>query len=265
MPITALDSTTTALTASSITASSAAAANTDGSAASFASLLEQETTAVQERPCMAQFMVMTGCDESTASRALYQYENWRDYLSDDATLPDVSTAQLQLQAEVSSGTRVWTGSNYGQRDDFAAPAPYVPDVPGKVVPVFDESTGKATGLGFVSAEGTPLTTAGMTDKETILQHTDGFHIGRAALDTLATQITGDENATFDALDLSDAQATFPDMETWLNKFGITSTYNGYTPTAATSTDTDGTPLTLATGSGLYASAALNSYLFANLP
>jgi len=39
-----------------------------------------------EKPCIAQFMVMTGCDFDTASKALYQYQNWKDYTNSSSTM-----------------------------------------------------------------------------------------------------------------------------------------------------------------------------------
>ena len=68
-----------------------------------------------EKPCIAQFMVMTGCDFKTATKALYQYENWQDYLNDEnRSIPDLSQAQQQLQAERQSGARSMVDGSYGQ-------------------------------------------------------------------------------------------------------------------------------------------------------
>ena len=95
-------------------ASSNSAAGLDSSSASFEKILSNETNTldtssnnpsptIAEKPCIAQFMAMTGCDFSTASKALYQYGNWQDYIKNNATIPDLSNAQAQLSNEVSAG------------------------------------------------------------------------------------------------------------------------------------------------------------------
>ncbi len=244
-----------------------------------------QTPATTEKPCIAQFMVMTGCDFKTASAALYQYENWQDYLKTDTEIPDLSAAQRQLQAERQSGVRPMVGGTYGAREDFTKPEPFVPDVPGKVLPVFDEESGKATGIGFVSAEGEQKTTASLTDEETIYAHTDGFHIGRAALDNFAVMATGQKDAKFADLDLQSLASSFPTMAEWTARNGEDSTWNSYAlidyePANASLTTTSSagksseissdfssmvtTTPTFGEYSSLYASAQLNSLLFADL-
>ncbi|MBQ9452690.1 MAG: hypothetical protein IJU65_05290 [Desulfovibrio sp.] len=246
--------------------------------------IANQASATTEKPCIAQFMVMTGCDFKTASAALYQYENWQDYLKSDTEIPDLSAAQRQLQAERQSGVRSMVGGTYGARDDFAKPEPFVPDVPGKVLPVFDEESGKATGIGFVSAEGEQKTTASLTDEETIYAHTDGFHIGRAALDNFAVMATGQEGAKFADLDLQSLASNFPTMAEWTARNGENSTWNSYAlidyepANASLTTSSAGKSAEISSDfsnmvsttpafgeySSLYASAQLNSLLFADL-
>ena len=179
--------------------------------ASFEKILSNETTTldtssnnpsptIAAKPCIAQFMAMTGCDFSTASKALYQYGNWQDYIKNNATIPDLSNAQAQLSNEVSAGTRSLADGTYGQRNDYVKPDPFTTDTPGKVVPAFDEQ-GKVSGLGLVTNTGEQKTVVSLTDRNTILEATDGFHIGRQALDSFAQKITGDATSTFANLDL----------------------------------------------------------------
>ena len=199
-------------------ASSNSAAGLDSSSASFEKILSNETNTldtssnnpsqtIAEKPCIAQFMVMTGCDFSTASKALYQYGNWQDYIKSDATIPDLSNAQAQLSNEVSAGTRSLADGTYGQRNDYVKPDPFTTDTPGKVVPAFDEQ-GKVSGLGLVTNTGEQKTVVSLTDRNTILEATDGFHIGRQALDSFAQKITGDATSTFANLDLKQVAQNF---------------------------------------------------------
>ena len=108
---------------------------------------------------------MTGCDFYTASKALYQYGNWQDYIKSDATIPDLSNAQAQLSNEVSAGTRSLADGTYGQRNDYVKPDPFTTDTPGKVVPAFDEQ-GKVSGLGLVTNTGEQKTVVSLTDRNT---------------------------------------------------------------------------------------------------
>ncbi|MBO4335632.1 MAG: hypothetical protein J5846_07355 [Desulfovibrio sp.] len=185
-----------------------------------------------EKPCIAQFMVMTGCDFKTATRALYQYENWQDYLNDEnRSIPDLSQAQQQLQAERQSGARSMVDGSYGARNDYVQPDPPEVTNPGQVLPAFNES-GEVSGLGFYDAEGTEKTTASLTDRETILAHTDGFHIGRVALDTFAQKATGDSSARFEDLDLQSLAEHFPSYAEWTAQYGLEASVNGLEELAA---------------------------------
>ena len=219
-------------------ASSNSAAGLDSSSASFEKILSNETNtldtssnnpsqAIAEKPCIAQFMVMTGCDFSTASKALYQYGNWQDYIKSDATIPDLSNAQAQLSNEVSAGTRSLADGTYGQRNDYVKPDPFTTDTPGKVVPAFDEQ-GKVSGLGLVTNTGEQKTVVSLTDRNTILEATDGFHIGRQALDCFAQKVTGDATSTFANLDLKQVAQNFLSKSDWKNKFGIENIWDNYT-------------------------------------
>ena len=171
-----------------------------------------------EKPCIAQFMVMTGCDFSTASKALYQYGNWEDYINSSSTIPDLSSAQNQLANEVSSGDRPEKDGIYGQRSDFVKPEPFVTDTPGKVVPVFDKLE-KLSGLGVVTSSGEQKTVLNITDKNSILEATDGFHIGRQALDSFSQEVTGNSSSTFSQLNLEDVAKNFMSKSDWKSKFG----------------------------------------------
>ena len=176
-----------------------------------------------EKPCIAQFMVMTGCDFDTASKALYQYGNWKDYTNSSSTIPDLSAAQTQLATEVASGDRSDKNGVYGQRSDFVKPEPFVTDTPGKVVPVFDKQE-KLSGLGVVTSSGEQKTVLSLTDKDAILEAADGFHIGRQSLDSFAQKITGDATSTFLGLNLEDVAKNFVSKNEWENKFGESNTW-----------------------------------------
>ena len=219
-------------------ASSNSAAGLDSSSASFEKILSNETNTldtssnnpsptIAEKPCIAQFMAMTGCDFSTASKALYQYGNWQDYIKSDATIPDLSNAQAQLSNEVSAGTRNLADGTYGQRNDYVKPDPFTTDTPGKVVPAFDEQ-GKVSGLGLVTNTGEQKTVVSLTDRNTILEATDGFHIGRQALDSFAQKVTGDATSTFANLDLNQVAQNFLSKSDWKNKFGIENIWDNFT-------------------------------------
>ena len=184
-----------------------------------------ETTT--EKPCIAQFMVMTGCDVATASKALYQYGNWQDYLSDSTPIPDLSEAQVQLSYEVSSGTRKIEDGSFGQRQDYIKPEPFTTDTPGKVVPAFDEQ-GNVTGLGLVTNFGEQKTILSMTDRDTIIEATDGFHIGRQALDSFAQKVTGNSSCTFAELDLQQVRQNFLNKKDWESKFGADNSWYQHT-------------------------------------
>ena len=227
--------------ASEETANEAGASYASASTETLANLAEQETVSetqsasdtaeksdeTLEKPCIAQFMVMTGCDFTTASRALYQYENWQDYLtSDNSSIPDLSTAQQQLQAERESGERSMVDGSYGARKDYVKPDPPVVENPGQVLPLFQEESGRVAGLAFYDAQGTEKTTSSLTDRETIVSHTDGFHIGRVALDQFAQKATGDATATFENLDLTRLAEQFPSYQEWTAKFGLEASANG---------------------------------------
>ncbi|MCR5814418.1 MAG: hypothetical protein K6G15_08000 [Desulfovibrio sp.] len=198
--------------------------------------LEEESAAKSqelEKPCIAQFMVMTGCDFKTATKALYQYENWQDYLTkDNSSIPELSQAQQQLQAERESGERSMVNGSYGARADYVKPDPPQVDTPGEVIPLFDQESGKVAGLAFYDAQGTEKTTASLTDRETILEHTDGFHIGRIALDNFAQKATGEETARFDDLDLTSLAQNFPSYTEWTAQFGLEGSVNGRETLAA---------------------------------
>lgn len=167
---------------------------TTQSSTSFADILSEKTTV--KPPCMAQFMAMTGCDAATASKALYSYGNWQDYLGNQE-VPDVVTAQLQLQDEEKDGSRISTSSGYGARNDFQSPTVVEPTIPGKVVPVFNDENGSVTGVGFVGANGTKYTTATLTDRADIEEKVDGFKVGRKALDNFAKLVGGDSWSSLD--------------------------------------------------------------------
>lgn len=221
----------------------------------------------------------------TAYRALYQYENWQEYLPDEnLEVPEVATAQEQLAAERESGIRPVENGLYGARTDFVPPTPVEPEVPGHVVPVYDMDSGAAMGLGFVTADGEAKLTARMTDVDTIYSHTDGFHIGRSALDLFAKQATADETATFETLDLQELAAQFPSRDDWIAAHGPFSTWDAWSrgepifetelaftdTTAEVPAETDNAVDDSAEAvveesySPLYAQALLNAPLFAAL-
>ena len=187
---------------------------------------EVKTSAVlQEKPCMAQFMVMTGCDAATASKALYQFENWKDYFaSEPIEIPDLSEAQGKLASEVADGSRVINDGVYGKRNDFVKPEPFTTNNPGKVVPAFDEQ-GKVSGLGMVTAGGELKTVVSLTDNDGIMEAIDGFHIGRQALDSFAQKVTGDETASYSKIDLEQARQNFLSRDEWESKYGVDSSWN----------------------------------------
>ena len=187
---------------------------------------EVKTSAVlQEKPCMAQFMVMTGCDAATASKALYQFENWKDYFaSEPIEIPDLSEAQGKLASEVADGSRVINDGVYGKRNDFVKPEPFTTNNPGKVVPAFDEQ-GKVSGLGMVTAGGELKTVVSLTDNDGIMEAIDGFHIGRQALDSFAQKVTGDETASYAKIDLEQARQNFLSRNEWESKYGTDSSWN----------------------------------------
>lgn len=235
---------------------------------------------LDEKPCIAQFMVMTGCDFKTASAALYQYENWQDYLvGRDTSIPDLSEAQRQLQTERDNGSRPMVNGTYGARLDYQKPEPVEPEVPGRILPVFNEETGSLTGLGYIDAEGTQKTTSGLTDRETIYAHTDGFHIGRSALDQFAQLATDSEVSHFEDLDLGSLATSFPTMQEWITKNGQNAAWNTYTQqeTADVQSSFDAKSLLQNEGieeiasaaiesayNPLYAQAQMNAMLFADL-
>jgi hypothetical protein len=159
-----------------------------------------------ERPSMAQFMALTGCDVQTAVSALYQYNNWNSYLDDGETV-GLEEAQSQLAAEVTSGERSATGGVYGERTDFVEPTVAEPETPGTVVPLFNDVTGRIQGVGFVGQDGTKHTTAAITDQDTIERHVKGFGLGQESLDNFAKLVDG-EDATWDSLDFDSIQTKF---------------------------------------------------------
>ena len=181
---------------------------------------------MQEKPCMAQFMVMTGCDAATASKALYQYENWKDYLTSEPTeIPDLSAAQGKLASEVAAGSREINDGVYGKRNDFVKPEPYATNNPGEVVPAFDEQ-GNVSGVGMVTAGGELKTVVSLTDNDGIMEAIDGFHIGRQALDSFAQKVTGDETASYSRRDLEQVKRNFLSRAEWESNYGIDSSWNG---------------------------------------
>ena len=214
-----------------------------------------------EKPCIAQFMVMTGCDFSTASKALYQYGNWEDYINSSSTIPDLSSAQNQLANEVSSGDRPEKDGIYGQRSDFVKPEPFVTDTPGKFVPVFDKQE-KLSGLGVVTSSGEQKTVLNITDKNSILEATDGFHIGRQALDSFSQEVTGNSSSTFSQLNLEDVAKNFMSKSDWKSKFGESNIWQD-----PEETDTNSEQETLLkSGNSLLASivSPISSYSYASI-
>lgn len=176
-----------------------------------------------ERPSMAQFMALTGCDAQTAVSALYQYNNWDSYIEDGASI-DLEEAQVQLAAEVKSGARTVVDGAYGERTDFVEPTAEEPETPGTVVPLFNDMTGSIQGVGFVGQDGTKYTTAPITDKDTIERHAEGFGLGQQSLENFA-KLVGGEQATWSSLDMVEVQEKcltkaaffekYPDMNLWL--------------------------------------------------
>ena len=175
-----------------------------------------------ERPSMAQFMALTGCDAQTAVSALYQYNNWSTYLDDGESI-DLEEAQEQLAAEVVSGDRISVDGVYGERQDFVEPTKDEPETPGTIVPLFNDVTGVIQGVGFVGQDGTKYTTAAITDKDTIERHATGFGLGQESLENFA-QLVGGEQATWATLNVVAVQETcltkeafyekYPDMDIW---------------------------------------------------
>lgn len=217
---------------SSYVSASGATSQTATTSSSFSDILaatqnEEKTassssTTTMERPSMAQFMALTGCDAQTAVSALYQYNNWSTYLDDGESI-DLEEAQSQLAAEVVSGDRIAVDGVYGERVDFVEPTIDEPETPGTIVPLFNDVTGVIQGVGFVGQDGTKYTTAAINDKDTIERHATGFGLGQESLENFA-QLIGGEQATWATLDVVAVQETcltkeafyekYPDMDIW---------------------------------------------------
>ena len=177
---------------------------------------EKTASSTMERPSMAQFMALTGCDVQTAVSALYQYNNWNTYLDDGESI-DLEEAQGQLAAEVKTGERSAVDGVYGERTDFVEPTVEEPETPGTIVPLFNDVTGRIQGVGFVGQDGTRYTTAPITDKDTIARHAKGFGLGRQSLENFA-QLVGGEGETWNSLNMVTVQETCPTKEAFYEKF-----------------------------------------------
>ena len=175
-----------------------------------------------ERPSMAQFMALTGCDTQTAVSALYQYNNWSTYLDEGESI-GLEEAQGQLAAEVVSGERIAVDGVYGERENFVEQMMNDLETPGSVVPLFNDVTGIIQSVGFVGQDGTKYTTAAITDKDTIERHAMGFGLGQESLENFAQIVMG-EQATWATLDVVAVQETcltkkafyekYPEMKIW---------------------------------------------------
>ncbi|MFW5734586.1 MAG: hypothetical protein ACOCWR_05950, partial [Oceanidesulfovibrio sp.] len=188
---------------------------------------EEAVSAPQEKPCIAQFMVMTGCDFETASKALYTYENWRQYLGEDQEVPELSDAQLQLQDEIHQGVRQGSLGSYGVRDDYTPPTFQEPETPGTIVPAFNVESGEAYGVGFIRQDGTACTTASFSNRELIEEHAVGFGLGTQALENFAKLVGGPE-ATWASLNLNEVRRNLPDYDAFVDQYGAESTWNAFT-------------------------------------
>lgn len=210
----ATDSTTVTSATDTTTAIGTAATNTTST-----------KTIATDKPCIAQFMVMTGCDFDTASSALYQYNNWKQYFSNaDTTIPDLETAQIQLQNEVSAGGRAETSGIYGARTDYTEPTILEPETIGKVVPVFNEISGTISGVGFIGQDNKKYTTSSLSDKDEIKKNAIGFGLGSKSLDNFAILVNG-EGSTWDSLDLNSVTKKFLTQTQYEQKYGTNTEWN----------------------------------------